>query len=121
MADPILNEQEIILLLRAAASPDNVARLQTGAVQALIDLYDRKVTREEFLHSAAPCLTLYGSAAKLWLLENIHGVYAEGALDQERFTQAARGLEDLIRKQAESVIDIVRRMQLCPTSEDRVH
>lgn len=121
MADPVLDEDLIVSLLKSTISADSVARLQMGTVQALVDLYDRKVTRDEFTTAASHCLALYGQLAKLWLLTNIESVYDAGHLDKNNFKQAAAGLQDIVRKQCEGVIEIVKRLQLCPTSEDKVH
>lgn len=121
MADPVIDETQILSLLSAPVGPHAVARLQAGAVQALVDLYDRKCTREEFINLASPCLALYGSAAKLWLLHNIHEVHVTGDLDEARFKLADEGLADLVRVQSEAVIDIVKRLQLCPRTQDTVN
>jgi hypothetical protein len=121
MSDPIIDEDGIILLLRASVTPDNVNAIQAGAIQAMIDLYDRKVTREEFCEMLAPCLALYGQTAKLWLLHNIYSVHKDGNLDDERFQKAATELTAVISKQVDSVVEIVSRVKQCPTSKDKVH
>jgi hypothetical protein len=121
MADPILDEDTIVALLKTPVSARNVNAIQAGAVQALIDLYDRKCTREEFVNLASPCIALYGQAAKLALLANVEIVYDSGDLDKERFNRARDGLIDLVRKQTETVIDVVKRLQLCAGSQDHVH
>jgi hypothetical protein len=121
MADPVNDENMILELLRSPIKAETAGRLQSGAVQALIDIYDRKTTREEFLQMAAPCVALYGQVCKLWILQSIQSVFEDGDLDKERFDKAREGLEDVIRVQAESVIEIVKRLQMCPTSQDAVH
>lgn len=121
MADPVFDESCVIALLQSTARPENVARLQTGAVQALVDLYDRKATREEFINNAGTCIALYGQVSKLWMLDNIEAANADGVLDKNCFETARRGLEDLIRHQSERVVEIVRRLQQCPTSTDPIN
>lgn len=121
MADPILDEDMIVTLLKTPVSVESVNVLQHGAVQALIDLYDRKCTREEFVNLASPCIALYGQASKLALLANVEVVFDHGDLDKDRFTRARDGLVDLIRKQTETVIDVVKRLQLCAGTQDHVH
>lgn len=121
MADPVLDEQNIVALLRCPIKAETVGRLQAGAVQAMIDLYDRKVTREEFINAIAPCITLYGSAAKIWILDNVRVSHEDGQLDAATFDQAMNGLADLTRKQAEIVVEMVKRLIQCPTSQDHVH
>jgi hypothetical protein len=121
MATPFFDEQLIVDLLKSTVNVDNVGRIQQGAVQALVDLYDRKVTRDEFTTMASLCLALYSQAGKLWVLGNIEAVYAAGDLDTKRFATAREQLVEIMRKQCEGVIDIVKRLQLCPNDEDKVH
>jgi len=121
MSDPVLDEENIIDLLRCPVKAATVGRLQAGAVQAMIDLYDRKVTREEFINALAPCITLYGSAAKIWMLANVRAVHEDGDLDTAKFDHAMSALEDLTRKQSETVVEVVKRLIQCPTSQDPVH
>lgn len=120
-SDPILDEDGIVSLLKQPVLPENVNAIQAGAVQSMIDLYDRKVTREEFCELLAPCLALYGTASKLWLLNNIYDVHRQHGLNDERFTKAAAELRDVIEKQVATVVGIVERVKQCPTSEDKVH
>lgn len=121
MADPVLDEEMIADLLKCPISPENVGRIQAGAMQALMDLYDRKATRDEFIAMATPCVALYGQTSKLWLLANVRMVFDSGDLDTNRFEQAQTGLSDIIRVQCETVIEIVKRLRMCPTSQDKVH
>lgn len=122
MVSPLLDEDWMITLLKAPTTAgDGPDRIQAGAAQALIDLFDRKVTREVFLESATPCLALYGQCAKLWVLRNIKQVYEEGALDPSAFAKAETGLTELILRQSEELVNLVKRLQMCPNDEDRVH
>jgi hypothetical protein len=121
MSDPLLNEEMIVLLLRATPNDDTIAEVQAGAAQALMDLYDRGVTRAEFGDMAMACLGLYSQTAKLVMMLNIKDAYDRGDVTDEDIKGAIGGLQKLIRKQAETVSDIIRRLQQCPTSQDRVH
>lgn len=121
MAAPILDEDEIIRYLKSPCNVEMINIIQSGAVQALMDMYDRETTRDEFLRMAAPCIALHSQCAKLWLLNNIHEVFKGGDLTDDRFVQAKEGLSDLIRKQTETVIESVKRLQLCPSDQDVVH
>jgi hypothetical protein len=109
MADPLFDENHILSLLSVPINRDNIDAVQAGAVQALMDLYDRKVTREEFVACLAPCLVLYGQAAKLWILHNVKDVHDAGYLETEKFDEASEGLCDSMRKHCETVIEIVKR------------
>ena len=121
MADPIFDEDFIKELLSVPVGPDTANALQTGAVQCMIDLYDRKVTRDEFCNALGACITLYGQVHKLTMLHRIRDKFESGELGIETFTKTDEYMGDLIRKQCEGVIEIVTRLQLCPSSRDKVH
>lgn len=122
MVSPILDEDWMITLLKAPTTlPDGVDRIQAGAAQALIDMYDRKVTRDVFLEQATPCLALYGQCAKLWVLRNIKAVFDDGSLDAAAFAKAEAGLTELVMRQSEEIINLVQRLKQCPNDEDRVN
>jgi hypothetical protein len=121
MADPVLDENIILALLQCAPLQENLGRIQQGAVQALMDLYDRKVTREEFASAASPCLALFGQCSKLWMLGNIENAFRAGVVDQNTLDEARAAIQDLLSKQIESVVGVVERLRECPLTTDKVH
>ena len=121
MSDPILDEDLIQHLLSLPVTHDTSDAVQGGSVQALIDLYDRKVTRDVFLTEAAPCVALYGQCAKYWMLGSIKSAFEQGILTAEHFAEAEKGLGELIEAQAKKVYAIVGRLKECPTSKDTVN
>lgn len=121
MVSPILNEKLIIDLLKTPAGNDGAMRIQHGAVYALVDVHDRKATREEFTTMAEVCLALYAQSAKLWVLNNIEEAFNQGGVNANSFANAREELINVMRKQSEAVIDIVKRLQECPENEDKIH
>jgi len=121
MVSPVLNEDNIVMLLKAPAIPEATNSIQSGCVQTIIDMWDRKCTREEFIDRLQPALGLYGNCAKLWVLRNIEEVYKTNELSPERFEHAKEQLAEMIRLSTATLIDHVKRMQLCPEDEDKVH
>lgn len=121
MSDPIFDETLIEHLLAVPVTPDTADAIQAGAVQTLIDLYDRKVTREEFMTSGAACVALYGQCAKYWMLQSVYRAFKNSELSDEHFVSADKGLAALIEEQAKKVQEIVGRLKQCPTSKDIVN
>lgn len=121
MGDPVFDEALIMDLLKSSVNRENTGRIQQGAVHLLVDLYDRGVTRDEFTTAASLSLSLYAQCAKLWVLGNIEEVHQSGDLSPQRFKIAADQLEEIIRRQCIDAIEIVKRLQECPTSQDKVH
>lgn len=114
-------EDAIVEMLNVPITAQTVETIQCGAVQLLIDLYDKKVTREEFCKDAAPLLELYGQTAKLWLLNNIHQVYKDHGLDEDRFAMAEKGITALIAKGVERATDMAKALRECATDGDKIH
>jgi hypothetical protein len=121
MGDPLLNEHAIIALLQANPADKATAEIQAGAASALMDLYDRGATRAEFGEMALSCLGLYSQTAKLVLMLNIKAAYDRDLVTEETINEAISGLTNLVRKQSDTVIEIVGRLMQCPTSQDKVH
>lgn len=121
MADPVLDENLIEYLLSCHVTHDTANAVQAGSVQALIDLYDRKVTRDVFLTEAAACVSLYGQCAKFWMLGSIKNAFESGLLSEEHFLEAEKNLSELIEAHAKKVHELVGRLKQCPTSKDPVH
>lgn len=121
MADPILDEN---LLLARLKSPPNVIdteNLQSAAMGTLLDIYDRKVTREEFIKMASPCVALYAAVGRFELLMSIKECFDAETLDVSSFTVAATGIKAAIDAHSASVTETVNRLKACPTSQDKVH
>jgi hypothetical protein len=121
MVSPVLDEEHIQQLLKAPATADYINSLQYGAAAAVMDLYDRKVTRGEMAEGINRCLILYAHCAKLYMLKNVEAVFQQGALEQTTFATAEVGLTELMRRQSEAVVDMVERLKMCSSDEDPIH
>lgn len=121
MADPVLDENLILARLRWPRDEIDVPVLENAAMCALLDLYDRKVTRDAFIAMASPCVALYASLARLDTLASIQEVFDAGVLDKSSFDTSVRRLKGTIDGQRGQVSDIVTQLKLCPTSADPVH
>lgn len=121
MADPVLDEDYIMQLLRSPVTHETADLIQGGAAQALVDLYDRKVTRDEFVAACSRCLSLYGKASRFNMLQDVRVVFDAGNLDKNSFDVADKGLRDAIRTQSEGLVDLVKRLMQCPTSRDPIN
>lgn len=121
MADPILDEQEIFRDLHTPVSSDNVARLQMAVVGAMCDIYDRKVTREQFCAMLGPCISMYGALAKLYVMNNLRASHKDGAINDDSINAAVDACENNVRSHASTVRAVMKQLMECPTSKDSVH
>lgn len=120
--DPLFDEDHIIHLLQSPVKVENIDLLQSGTVQTICDLFDRKATREEFIAGLALGLQLYGMLAKFWLLDNIEETTKQfdGHLPQEKWDSARSTSVAVITEQRKSMIDLVERLKQCPTAKDPI-
>lgn len=124
MADPILDEEHIleVLGLPTDASPSaTCARLQTGALMALIDAYDRRATRDQFIVIASEALALHTIAGKSLMLASTHELFREEALTEASFLTASASAADITSGKVAALIEIVQRLSKCPTTKDVVN
>lgn len=121
MADPIFNEQAIIELLAVPVNVEYANALQAGTVQAIIDLFDRDVTRDELLTALEPALHLYAYVEKMKTLRSIKTVFDEGTLSADKFDVATSQVSERVRQLCMQVTEIMKRLQQCPTSMDIIH
>ena len=121
VSNPVLNEDYILNLLSSPISKDTVHRLQDGAVQTLLDLYDRKVTREEFILNAGPCVLLYGQTAKYWALCTIYEQVLTDTITKDDYRNIILQLESNIKEQKFTVASVVERLKQCPLEKDPIN
>lgn len=119
--DPVLEEDDILRLLRAPVTVQNLEYLQAGAAQGMIAMYDRKGTRENFALHASDCLALYSSIGKLYMLRSMADLFADGRLSKETIDKGLNDLAELIKAQAMSVSATIEKVKMCPTSADAIH
>lgn len=117
----ILDECVILHLLEAPPAASNTERLQNGALNTVIDMYDRKVTRDEFIAGIGHALNLYGQCAKLYVLAHVKGSFDRNELNAADFKTVEEALVARISGSAQYLTKLVERMQLCPNKGDAVN
>lgn len=121
MADPVLDEAAIVEMLKQPMTQETVVILQSAVMQAMLDMYDRKVDRSEFINHGSLCVTTYAMLSRTYMLRSIYELYAAGDLSEARFDKALADIHQLVTRQCEQIGAFVLRMQECPTSADKVH
>ncbi len=119
--DPVLDEGNIVALLKSPVTARGLPELQAGAAQALIDMYDRDGTRKEFVMHGSNCLALYSSVGRLNILHSILDMINREEFNREKVIKAIEDLTAITRAQSELVCNTMERIQLQATSQDIVH
>lgn len=119
--DPQVDEDYLIGMLGAPINTNTTDIFQSAAMGVLIDLYDRKVTRDEFIASISPCAAMYAQAARLDGLNNIKAVFDAGHLNPASFDDAGKFLTDNIRRYGDRLIAMLKLLKECAGSKDPIH
>src|SRR5882672_938498 len=121
MTDPVLHEPTIMDTLDCTPYPENTSRLQAAALLCLIDAYDRKLTRENFVTLASAALSLHTQIGKLFLIDSIRENDRIGMLDTAMLDKAARGCQGMTSGAHAELYGLMNKVVQCPTSADRVN
>lgn len=122
MTTPLIDERALLKLLDCTATYANIERLQQGAIMALIDCYDREITREAFVLAARTTANMIDALARLALLHNVKQ-FAEkhGKAEPADIALAQKGVNEMLEEANKATIEMVELMRQCPLDEDRVH
>ncbi len=128
MTDPIIHEPTLLDHLDCTVGYDNVSRLQAASLMSLINAYDRKLTRDNFISLAERAMAMHSQMAKLFLMTGVcehHRINATREDGAEDFTLAlVRTHHDILNTATEVHTDLRRLVKMvteCPTTQDKVH
>jgi hypothetical protein len=119
--DPYINEAGCIQMLQQEITPEFLPYHQNAALQVVMDLYDRKVTREEFARNAGVAISFYATLAKLYVVEQTRDMSAAGTLTLDAIDTSATKLTEIAAGKAVQLARFMELLSQCPWSEDAVH
>jgi len=119
--DPQINEAGCVFMLQQEINAETLPYHQNAALQVLIDLYDRKVTREEFLHHAGIVVTFYSTLAKLNVIDQVRAMTITNTLTLETVDTSHVKLHEIAAAKAAMLSKFMTLMAQCPMSDDVVH
>lgn len=120
MASPLLDELEIMQDLHTPVTVSAVGRLQQASVGVMMDLYDRKVTRDNYCALLGPCVSMYGAMSKLYVLNNVRKAFHRGEVNEESLNAAIAELESNARSHVDHVKKVLAELRECPTDADPI-
>lgn len=123
MTSTLVNEAMMLEFLRADRTPTNVTRLTNGAALVLLDAYDRKVTRDQFIAALGAALGLADACGRLSLCSNIRD-HARDNDDKASLVDlevAIHGVTNLVENATLECTKMAHLLQQCASDEDRLH
>lgn len=119
--DPQINEEGCLYMLQQEINRETIPYHQNAALQVLMDLYDRKVTRDEFGKHAGTAISLYSTLAKLNVVEQLKDLIAVAPLEPGRIEITRAELTRIAADKAASLARCMELLQHCATSQDTVN
>jgi hypothetical protein len=120
MADPIISEQSIIGLLDVPASLEAADRLQSGAMLALVDGFDRRIQREPFVRLTAAAMSTHTNLGRLQFLNLIVELAKKQPLTADQLTQAVIEIVAYCETERLSLLHQAKLVAMCPVSTDKI-
>lgn len=122
--DPKFDEQMLLSCLEGLPTVENIGSLQSGAMLALIDCYDRKVDREFFGAVAAAALALHTAMGRLYttaVMKNIVKQPQFKADPDKEMQGIMSSLTDHAAKRQAELSQMVHLLVQCPTGADAIN
>ena len=121
MADPIIDERMLMETIAVPVSLAMVERLQSGALMAAINAFDRKLERGAYIELTASAFSLHTHLGRLHLVARINEIFKQGKLTKERLAEAELGLIGFCESERVAMRGLTGLVAQCPTSNDIVN
>jgi hypothetical protein len=121
MPEPHIPPAIILDTLDAPITPENRQMLAQAALLMMVNCYDQKFTREEFIHAAHAALGMHAACAQLDSITSMRGLFGAKILTDEAFVEATKRLVMRATELQTFLIKLLDRAVDCPTSLDKVH
>lgn len=125
MVSPLIDEAVLIDALKPA-DPDqldeNVIKLRSGAALLLVDAFDRKATRDQFIAALGAALGLsdiiarYETMMHVKMFEKEHGCVTKADIEVTMGSILPK-----VKAYTDQCAKMATLLQQCPLNEDKVH
>ncbi len=120
--DPIINEDMLVEALDVTVKSDTIQQVQSGAFMLVLDAWDRKVTRDQFIAALGASQSLVDAVARVSLMMNVKKAHARnGGLSDVDIETALHGCHDTAKTANVECLKMVHLLKQCPLSEDPIH
>ena len=118
--DPLVSEEMIVDCLSVESDGDQPGILQTGAMMAILDAFDRGVERDGFIPILYTGLNLHTSVGRLTTLRSAMQLMDSNQLSVESLSDALRQMEQYATSQKVALKSLVDRLVQCPRAADPI-
>lgn len=125
MTSPTIDESVMIEALKAS-SPDQIGesarRLHAGAQLLLLDAYDRKVTRDQFIAAIGAACYLADALGRHEMITAVKRFESEhGVVTKADIEVVIASVVTMVQQHSEQCSKMADLIVQCPKDEDKVH
>lgn len=120
--DPLIDESILIEALDVTISSETIQQIQSGAFLLVLDAWDRKVTRDQFIAALGAAQALIDSVARVSLMSNVKRHQARsGAVTPADIESAVHGCMEMAKDSNRECLKMAQLLKQCATKEDPIH
>lgn len=125
MTSPVIDENvmiEALQLTQPQPLSEQAKRLRTGAALLMLDAYDRKLTRDQFIAALGAAVDLVDMLGRYEAFNNVKAFEIEkGCVTKADLEVALATSTDKIAVCSEQCAKMARLIHQCSLNEDKVH
>jgi hydroxypyruvate isomerase len=125
MTSPTIDEDvmmEALKLPTAEELPTSAQRLRSGASMLILDAFDRKVTRDQFLAALGAGVSLIDAIGRHQMLLNVKAFHQDkGVVTNVDIETALHSITQIIETGVSQCTQMAELLRQCPLNEDKVH
>lgn len=120
MADPIIHEPMLLAALSPPVTVAGIEALQSAALMATVNGFDRRLTRDSYINLTASAFSLHTHLGRLHMINRIHELFKQEKLTEERLSEAETQLLAFCEAERVTLKNLTSLVTMCPTSNDPI-
>jgi hypothetical protein len=110
----------ILECLEVPVKTENIGAIQSGAIMAIVDAFDRQIERNHFVMLCDYAMTLHGALGRMYTLLSMRQLAVSEDLNTGTIDHAVERLtEHAVMKQVQ-LRELMGKVAQCPTANDPV-
>lgn len=118
MTSPVIDENVMMQALKSEGGND----IRTGATMLLLDAFDRKITRDQFIAALGAVVSLIDGVGKQEMMINVKEFFQnKGSVTAADIEVAMHSCQQIIEANVDQCVKMADLFHQMPLNEDKVH
>ena len=117
---PRLSEDMILDCLTVEISGENIGAIQSGAIMAIVNAFDRRIDRSYFIMLCDAAMTLHGAMGRMHTLLSTKRLEIDKELDGEKIDTAITSITQHASQKQLQLKEMMALVAQCPKEQDTI-